>query len=271
MIHTSYVPLEHPFRIIEYNTTLGIQIGTLVVTKELETKKKNGYSIETHSHPVVSYVNNQYKPKDGLYRSMKPLTPEEGVVWDKVEIGEVTTIGREGEVLRWRDMMSIVKNWRIAEEAGILQKNVSHAIMDSIGILFDWNLKIKDPIVENKKERDSIDIYLSMQQQYGKEFIVGEEGMGLAVLANRKDIYNQLLKQAHWIWSTIFFYHSTNKTKQLNIRFFTDDVRLIDLTGKLNLGIRQGISPDNFNGSLYEDYRALFDPFGLNKRDNEDK
>ncbi len=32
MLQTSYVPLEHPYKIIEYQGIMGIQIGTLIVT-----------------------------------------------------------------------------------------------------------------------------------------------------------------------------------------------------------------------------------------------
>lgn len=267
MIHTSYVPLERPYRIIEYNTTLGIQIGTLVVTKELETKKKDGYSIETHSHPVVSYVNNQYKPKDGLYRSISPQAPVEGVVWDKVEVSEVNTIAREGEVMKWSNFMSVLMNWRLAEEAGVI-KDVSSAFMDAIGLLFDWNVKVDNPILENRKENDVIEVFLDIMKSQGKNFIVGHGDMGLAVRLDRKDFINQLLKQAHWIWSTIFFYHPTKKTKQLNIHFIANRPEFVKLAQELNLRIRQGIRPDYFNSSHYDDINIFStDIFGGNKEE----
>lgn len=47
MIQTSYVPLEHPFQIIEYKGVLGIQIGTLIVTVDKSEETEKGYAIET--------------------------------------------------------------------------------------------------------------------------------------------------------------------------------------------------------------------------------
>lgn len=268
MIHTSYVPLDPPYRVIEYNTTLGIQIGSLIVTKELETKEKDGYSIETHSHPVVSYVNNQYQPEDGFYRSLSPLAPVEGVVWDKVEVGEVNTIARVGDVLKWEYMMDVFKNWRMAQEIGLLKKDVPQAIMETIGRLYDWNVKIDNPIRENSGRSDNITVELSYRKQYGKTFIVGEKGLGLAVLLDSKDIFNQLTKQAHWIWATLFFYHTTNKTKKLRINFVTSEKSLIGLMTELNVRFMHGITPDCFNSSHYDG--GLMDGMAINKDDNND-
>jgi len=145
-------------------------------------------------------------------------------------------------------------------------KNVSSAFMDAIGLLYDWNVKIDNPIVERKKENDVIEVVLDLKLTHGKDFIVGTGDMGLAVRLDRKDIVNQLLKQAHWIWSTIFFYHPTQKTKQLDIHFIADNPEFVSIARELNLSIRQGIKPDYFNGSHYDDINIFStDIFGNNK------
>lgn len=108
MIDTSYVALEHPYRVIEYGGTVGLQIGVLVVTRETEGPD-GGYGIETHSHPVVSYVNAGATDASGrrLSAAASSQTPVEGVVWDKVEVGRVTELGREGELMEWQTLMDL--------------------------------------------------------------------------------------------------------------------------------------------------------------------
>lgn len=249
MIHTSYVPLDPPYRVIEYNTTLGIQIGTLIVTRELETKEKDGYSIETHSHPVVSYVNNQYKPQSGPM-ALHRLEPIEGVVWDKVEVGEVNTIARVGETLRWSDAMSIFKNWRIASELGIYT-DVDMAICDTIGQLNEWNVKIPNPVSDDPK-KNKLFVELSTEKHDEKLFVVGTGGLGLAVLTERKDFVRRLLGQAHWYWATLSFFHPKESTNNLNILFGTYDMRLRKVVDELNHSIHHGISPDYYNSGDYD-------------------
>ena len=81
MIQTSYVPLEHPYQIIEYRGTMGIQIGTLIVTRDL-SEERGEYAIETHSHPVVSYVNNRIHPDLKHPRTIfRPLTGSRRLIW----------------------------------------------------------------------------------------------------------------------------------------------------------------------------------------------
>ena len=125
MIQTSYVALEHPYRIIEYGGTVGLQIGTLVVTREMDGRD-GSYGIETHSHPVVSYVN----PQVPLEARQRPyfLLPEgdqtEGVVWDKVEVGSVHTLGREGDELSWERLMDLSRNYWLSEPSPISAMNM---------------------------------------------------------------------------------------------------------------------------------------------------
>ena len=116
MIDTSYVALEHPYRVIEYGGTVGLQIGVLVVTRETEGPD-GGYGIETHSHPVVSYVNPQVSAE--ARRRPYFLLPDgdqtEGVVWDKVEASQVNTLGREGDELSWERLMDLSRRYWLSE------------------------------------------------------------------------------------------------------------------------------------------------------------
>lgn len=87
IISTTYAPLEAPYQMIGYGATLGMQIGTLIVTATDEDCET--YAIRTHSHPVVAYANK----RDGGYRKKRFALPiMEGVVWDQVELRDVTTI-----------------------------------------------------------------------------------------------------------------------------------------------------------------------------------
>lgn len=130
MIQTSYVPLEHPFQIIEYNGTLGIQIGTLIVTVDKSDDVESGYAIETHSHPVVSYINNRIRPERKTHKSLSLPRPFEGVVWNKVELHQLRTLVREDEPLSWNALMDYCRRVRISELDGVL-KNADAIIMST--------------------------------------------------------------------------------------------------------------------------------------------
>lgn len=59
---TSYVTLQPPFQIIKYGHDIGMQIGTLIVTKQTEGNEIHPFKIETHSYPVVAYENKEIMP-----------------------------------------------------------------------------------------------------------------------------------------------------------------------------------------------------------------
>lgn len=104
IVNTHYAPLQPPYPVIYCNGEVGMQIATLIVVEGLEpptsnTPRRSGgnisgptmmpYTIRTHSHPVVSYSNKSI----GLV--MGPARPNdfsEGVVWDKVELGDVIVL-----------------------------------------------------------------------------------------------------------------------------------------------------------------------------------
>ena len=96
IVNSHYVPLQPPFPIIYSNGEVAMQTGTLIVVEGRDPSSSHPYgnreppyAIRTHSHPVVSYVNKQIGIVDGadLFNDYT-----EGVVWNRVELSEVTVI-----------------------------------------------------------------------------------------------------------------------------------------------------------------------------------
>lgn len=231
MIQTSYVPLEHPFQIIEYKGVLGIQIGTLIVTVDKSEETEKGYAIETHSHPVVSYVNNKIHTDNKIHRSLSLPRPYEGVVWDKVELYELRTLVREGEELSWDDWMDYCRRMRMGELEGTHQ-NVDSAIMDNYGMLLDWGIDIEEP----KKSKDGIrllKVELVDFAKYGDtEYLTTDGDLGIVV---RKD--DSILMAAK-MFKQVDFYLSMMKHFQIEgckVRFWTQNLFLQDLADEIVL------------------------------------
>lgn len=151
MIQTSYVPLEHPYQIIEYNGTMGIQIGTLIVTRDL-SEEKGEYAIETHSHPVVSYVNNRIHPDLKHPRTISLPKPFEGVVWNHVELNQVSTVVREDETLSWIDFMDYCKKLMMYD-LDIHYQDINYMIFESYAKLMDWGIDIDEPKMSRRGDR----------------------------------------------------------------------------------------------------------------------
>lgn len=103
IVNTHFAPLQPPYPVIYSNGEVAMQIATLIVVEGLESLSGNRpqrggnisgptmmpYMIRTHSHPVVSYSNKSI----GLV--MGPARPNdfsEGVVWDKVELGDIIVL-----------------------------------------------------------------------------------------------------------------------------------------------------------------------------------
>ncbi|MCR4836114.1 MAG: hypothetical protein K5899_06995 [Bacteroidaceae bacterium] len=96
IVNSHYVPLQPPYPVIYYNGEVGMQIGTLIVVEGLDPSRPHPYgnreapyAIRTHSHPVVSYGNKQ----TGLITpNVEPNDWSEGVVWDNVQLRDVTVL-----------------------------------------------------------------------------------------------------------------------------------------------------------------------------------
>lgn len=105
MIQSHYIGMNHPYPIVRYGLEVAMQIGTLVVVEESEDED-GGYAIETHSHPVVSYINRER----GKILTTRESLPE-SVVWNKVEAKDVEYLFLEDEeMLRWKTFSYIVQD-----------------------------------------------------------------------------------------------------------------------------------------------------------------
>lgn len=225
MIQTSYVPLEHPYQIIEYQGVLGIQIGTLIVTVDMSDESEKGYAIETHSHPVVSYVNNKIHTDMKIHRSLSLPRPYEGVVWDKVELHDLRTLVREGEMLRWNDFMDYCRRLRFGELEGT-HKNVDVAIMDNYGLLLDWGIDIEEP-KRSRYGQIMLKVELADIVKYGNtEYLTTDGDLGIVV---KKE--DNILMAAS-IFRQIDFYLSMMKYFHIDgckVKFWTQNLFLQDL------------------------------------------
>ncbi len=102
---TTYVPAMQPYQIIKYGTDVGMQIGTLVVTTQIEGNQRHPFRIETHSYPVVSYQN---KDAVNRYKHLCEQYFMEGTVWDRVELQNVTTLCLTDSVLPWQEFIDML-------------------------------------------------------------------------------------------------------------------------------------------------------------------
>ena len=118
VVSTAYSQATPPFQIIYYNGTLGMQIGTLIVTTQKENTENNEYAISTHSHPVVTYMDKDYESElvsGGISWTHSLHFPVmEGVVWNNVEVRDVTTICfSNNNKLDWNYYCNML--WRLAK------------------------------------------------------------------------------------------------------------------------------------------------------------
>lgn len=249
-MNTSYVPLEHPYKIIEYQGVLGIQIGTLIVTVDKSNESEKGYSIETHSHPVVSYVNNKMHVDMRSHRSLSIPKPYEGVVWDKVELHEVQTLVREGEELSWTEFMDYCRRLRFGELKGT-HKNVDTAIVDSYGLLLDWGINISWPNGVRggiKQLLLEIDYYSTADDP---DYLVIEGDMGIVVKNSDDDLKTiQIFQQVDFFLSFMRGF----KIPDGMIKFWTQNMFLQKFTDELNEWWKKYQS----NKSKYSEYEDEF-------------
>lgn len=103
IVSSHFVPLNPPYPIIYCKGELGLQTGTLIVVEDnygddpsVRLNRESGkpylkfpYGITSHSHPVVTYGNKEKaRPKN----IAQPNDWSENIVWDKVEMRDVTTL-----------------------------------------------------------------------------------------------------------------------------------------------------------------------------------
>lgn len=229
-MNTSFVPLEHPYQIVEYHGVLGIQIGTLIVTVD-KSGSDGKYAIETHSHPVVSYVNNKIHTDLKIHRSLSLPRPFEGVVWDKVELHQLRTLVREGEQLSWADFMDFCRRLKLGELVGT-HMNIDAAIMDNYGMLLDWGIEIGVPKCLQGKDNQLL-IEVDSITKYGdQEYLLTEGDMGIVVRYGDKYLMmGQIFAQADYYLSLMRYFDITDCC---DVKFWTQDLFMQDLIAELN-------------------------------------
>lgn len=229
MIQTSYVPLDKPYQIIEYNGRLGIQIGTLIVTKEKRTQKGDGYAIETHSHPVVSYVNKEIPLDLKRYMSLSKPRPFEGVVWEDVELYELNVVTRDNEELTWEDYMQLCKKIRLCELEN-REVNAEMHIMNNFGLLQDWGINVALPKKKTGGEPVLHVEVAGMIQLNGKTYCHTRGDMGIVVeYADTMTMFISIMHQAH---SYMSFMEHFN-IEEYKVKFWTQDMFMQELTDLL--------------------------------------
>lgn len=123
---TSYIPLQKPYQIIKYGKDIGMQIGTLVASCMLKGDEIRPFRIESHSYPVVAYVDKDANVMDKEFYGLQPM---EGVVWNRVELREVATICLTGDKLTWMEFINFL--WADISRTGFTaapQYDVSRAL-----------------------------------------------------------------------------------------------------------------------------------------------
>lgn len=105
-VSTTYVPLQPPYQIIKYGKEIGMQIGTLIATVPILVEEGSSFGIETHSFPVVAYANKEKVPKDKNLFNMIDFS--EGVVWNRVELRDVSTICLTDSHLTWQEFIDFL-------------------------------------------------------------------------------------------------------------------------------------------------------------------
>lgn len=247
MINTSYVPLEHPYRIIEYNGTIGIQIGVLVVTKETESKDGR-FAIETHSFPVVSYINNKVN-KESVKRPMLLYFSNEdteGVVWNNVEVSQVKTLVRENEPMKWSVFTDFCRNCKMYEIRNTIDFSSIH-IIKAFSNLHLWGINVIMPEVKKGVLRLRVELYDSVIG--AKAYCLGRGDLGLAIYStNTKMMAEQIKSQVEFY--SMFFMEYLDK---IQLDFFTKEKRYKELAYHLNDYYRDG-----HNWLYYKEYKYVF-------------
>jgi hypothetical protein len=254
MIQTSYVPLEHPYQIIEYNGKLGIQIGTLIVTKDVSSEKNGDYAIETHSHPVVTYVNKETPLELKKHMSLSKPRPFEGVVWDDVELYELNVVTRVNEELSWEDYMELCKKIRLCE-MGNYEVNAEMHIMNNYGLLHDWGINVAPPKTKRGGERVLHVEVAGMIQLNGKTYCHTRGDMGIIVeYADTMSMFIHIMQQAK---SYISFMEHFD-IEEYKVKFWTQDMFMQKLTDMLKIEEKSLHYPiDEFEYETPEELRVL--------------
>ena len=107
-METQILKLDAPYQVIYCGGEVGLHVATLIVVDDRRDAEGNFLGIETYSHPVVSYVSKDH-PEEGSL--LFPKTSE-GVVWNKVELKDCTSIIlADGRELDFLDYVAFLQGW----------------------------------------------------------------------------------------------------------------------------------------------------------------
>ena len=221
---TTYVPLLPPYQIIKYGDDVGMQIGTLIATIQLEGDRLHPLKIETHSYPVVSYRNKEAANRN---KHLFEQFYMEGAVWDRVELGKVSTICLTDSVLPWQEFIDML--WSDLDRKGYYSKPSIHVYNK----LCEFGVKI-EPLPSGVHE-------VHIQTYCGDE-------SPMMVRTSRDDIvalnvhYDDNIEtmafdimQQMYNYSFMFNLHPENKPKgKWSIKYTTDEDLLVQLVDRLN-------------------------------------
>lgn len=220
IVSTTYAALQPPYQILSYGEILGVQIGTLIVTTQLDEDNENDYSIKTHSHPVVAYGNKEmHLSNNKLY---------EGTVWDKVELHDVRTICMSNEHdIDWQRFCLLMKD--SCQE--YISKNIIHAPQTQ----FYWSLR-KLGITVNRPRPGNYKIHLHIEEPFGNggsKIICSSPDDILFVFSwLKKDDGNMLFGQ---LQSYNFIMRNGNRhIGFIHLEFESNDQELQDTINKIN-------------------------------------
>ena len=195
MIQTQLLKADQPYQIISAGGQVGVQVATLIVTEDKMTKE--GYQIDTHSHPVVNYAVKDNLTEDLKYWDGNPddewqytqrLQPE-GAVWNKVEVRDVRVLGLVGaknpsvdlekfvslvpSISINRPLSSSIPLWRIRTDSSI--RNLKWAL-ERVGIKCDtFTNRVSDHAIHERQDFTDpgyIPIYFEIEEIFESDCLV---------------------------------------------------------------------------------------------------
>lgn len=215
IISTTYAPLVPPYQIIKWSGSVGMQIGTFIVTVQKPGSVNGlGYHIETHSHPVVAYENKHrfidpgtrlhgYDPQ--LYSSQVM----EGTVWDFVELKDVRTICLAKATMKWDSYAEFIRRELLDAPPEKLPNTPLVLMLERFGVTVD-PIGYKNPLEIGSVNSD-LTIWLdhmTTDKWGGRSIMCTRRGSPIVLCSddnkNFVKVMNLLVKQLYK-WATLFF------------------------------------------------------------------
>lgn len=197
MIQTQLLKLDAPYQVIYCGGEVGLHVATLIVVDERRDTEGNYLGVETHSHPVVSYVSKDH-PEDGSL--LYPQTSE-GVVWNKAELKDCTSIIlADGRLLDFQDYMCIIRGWLSDRPDYPLYITQLAGRLEMLGVIVDV-----PPFKKGKKVR----VWLCHDEHNNTCYADNDMGISLscpwgdvetmaATIYQQEHSYRMLLKTYSW-------------------------------------------------------------------------